>query len=127
MSKRDIFFDKGPSWYMMPEVFDNYFSIFNKKTSDFYQLKKLKIHYKVFFDAEENCIITNNPKANAKIFEQMEKGAAYKLQEYLSESKYIYDKAIKDLVMLDYSSLSQILNLRILYYLFRFKFFYQST
>lgn len=117
------FFDKGPSWYMMPEVFDNYFSIFNKKTSDFYQLTKLKIHYKVFFNADKSCIITDDPKANAKVFEKMEKGAGYKLQEYLSESKYIYDKAMSNLVMLDYSSLSQILNWRILYYLFRFKLF----
>lgn len=41
-------FDMGPSWYMMPEVFENYFSLFGKKVSDFYKLKRLKTHYRVF-------------------------------------------------------------------------------
>jgi hypothetical protein len=31
----------GPSWYMMPEVFENFFERFGKKVSDFYTLKKL--------------------------------------------------------------------------------------
>jgi len=48
-TKDGYFFDKGPSWYMMPEVFDNFFSIFGKKTSDYYKLEKLSVHYKVFF------------------------------------------------------------------------------
>jgi phytoene desaturase len=42
-------FDMGPSWYWMPEIFDNFFADFGKKTSDFYELKRLEPSYKVFF------------------------------------------------------------------------------
>jgi phytoene desaturase len=34
-------FDMGPSWYWMPEVFENYFQLFGKTTADFYDLKRL--------------------------------------------------------------------------------------
>jgi phytoene desaturase len=31
-------FDMGPSWYWMPDVFDNFFADFGKKVSDFYEV-----------------------------------------------------------------------------------------
>ena len=34
-------FDMGPSWYWMPDVFEKFFNDFDKKSSDFYNLKKL--------------------------------------------------------------------------------------
>ena len=33
-------FDMGPSWYWMPEIFDNFFHSFNHTTKDFYELKQ---------------------------------------------------------------------------------------
>ena len=29
-------FDMGPSWYWMPEVFEQFFSLFDKKVEDYY-------------------------------------------------------------------------------------------
>ena len=122
-AKGGYFFDKGPSWYMMPEVFDNFFSIFGRKTTDYYRLKRLNVHYKVFFDSGKNYLITKNIKNNARIFEMEEIGGSERLREYLNESKFIYDKAMKELVMLDYESPLQILKPSLFYYLFRFKLF----
>lgn len=35
--KKDGFtFDMGPSWYWMPDVFENFFNLFGKKVSDYY-------------------------------------------------------------------------------------------
>src|SRR5690606_37992226 len=42
-------FDMGPSWYWMPDVFDDYFRRFERQTSDFYQLKRLDPSYSVIF------------------------------------------------------------------------------
>ncbi|MBC7498201.1 FAD-dependent oxidoreductase, partial [Candidatus Gracilibacteria bacterium] len=39
-------FDMGPSWYLMPEVFENFFSYFGKKTSDYYKSEKLDPAYR---------------------------------------------------------------------------------
>ena len=47
--KEGFTFDMGPSWYWMPDVFDKFFNDFGKKTSDFYNLKKLNPAYKVYF------------------------------------------------------------------------------
>lgn len=41
--------DMGPSWYWMPDVFDDFFKDFGKKTSDYYKLIRLNPSYRVFF------------------------------------------------------------------------------
>ena len=50
-------FDMGPSWYWMPEVFDEYFALFEKKTSDYYQLKRLDPSYSIYFGKEDLSLI----------------------------------------------------------------------
>ena len=42
-------FDMGPSWYWMPDVFEQFYKYFDKTTSDFYELKRLNPSYKVIF------------------------------------------------------------------------------
>ena len=46
-------FDMGPSWYWMPDVFENYFAIFGKKPSDYYQLKRLDPGYRVYYGKDD--------------------------------------------------------------------------
>ena len=41
-------FDMGPSWYWMPGVFEDFFADFDYQVSDFYELKKLPIQYRMF-------------------------------------------------------------------------------
>ena len=40
--KNGFKFDMGPSWYWMPDVFESFFSDFEKKPSDYYSLEKIK-------------------------------------------------------------------------------------
>ena len=46
-------FDMGPSWYWMPDVFEKFFNDFDKKSSDFYNLKKLNPAYHVYFGNDD--------------------------------------------------------------------------
>ena len=46
-------FDMGPSWYWMPEVFDQFFARFGRRRSDYYELRKLDPPYRVYFPTEE--------------------------------------------------------------------------
>src|SRR3970040_1227251 len=48
--KEGFTFDIGPTWYWMPDVFEKFFSDFDKKTSDFFDLQKLGPAYQVYFD-----------------------------------------------------------------------------
>ena len=43
-------FDTGPSWYLMPEVFEHYFSLLERSASEELKLVRLDPAYKVFFD-----------------------------------------------------------------------------
>lgn len=46
---RGFTFDMGPSWYLMPDVFERYFKLFKKKPTDYFKLKRLDPQYRIFF------------------------------------------------------------------------------
>lgn len=96
---RDGFtFDIGPTWYWMPDVFEKFFTDFDKKPSDYYELEKLNPAYEVYFDALSSIEIPDNLPEILAIFENEEKGSALHLDKFLKEAKFNYDVAIKDLV-----------------------------
>ena len=97
--KKDGFtFDMGPSWYWMPDVFEKFFSDFNKKTSDYYELIKLNPAYRVYFGINDFINIYDNLEAIKTTFEAIEKGSGSKLEAFINQAKSNYDIAIKDLV-----------------------------
>lgn len=52
--ERDGFrFDMGPSWYLMPDVFERFFGHFDRAPADFYGLERLDPHYRIFFKENE--------------------------------------------------------------------------
>lgn len=116
-------FDMGPSWYMMPEIFDKFLLNFNKKVSDYYELLRLPVHYKVFFDQNRSFNIVAELHQNIKTFEKIETGAGQKLNQYLQESKQIYDRAMEELVYFDYDNLLELAKPELLPYLYQAKFF----
>ena len=61
-------FDMGPSWYWMPDVFENFFADFNKKPSDYYQLVRLSPAYKVFFDDYKDIEIPSSFEEIISVF-----------------------------------------------------------
>ncbi|KRD59327.1 phytoene dehydrogenase [Flavobacterium sp. Root935] len=97
--KKDGFtFDMGPSWYWMPDVFERFFQDFNKKPSDYYELVKLNPAYRVYFGINDFISIYDNLEDIKSTFEEIEKGSAQKLQNFINQAKSNYDIAIKDLV-----------------------------
>jgi len=97
--KKDGFtFDIGPTWYWMPDVFDRFFSDFNKKPSDYYTLEKLNPAYSVYFGKDDAITIEDTLDKILAAFEAEEKGSAKKLQTFINRAKDNYDIAIKDLV-----------------------------
>ena len=97
--KRDGFtFDIGPTWYWMPDVFERFFSDFNKKPSDYYTLEKLSPAYSVYFGKNDYITIEDTLDKIANTFEKEEAGSAKKLNAFMNNAKSNYDIAIKDLV-----------------------------
>ncbi|ULC58686.1 phytoene desaturase family protein [Flaviramulus sp. BrNp1-15] len=97
--KKDGFtFDIGPTWYWMPDVFERFFSDFNKKPSDYYTLEKLNPAYSVYFGNNDFITIEDTLEKIKTAFENEELGSAKKLQKFIDKAKSNYDIAIKDLV-----------------------------
>lgn len=96
---RDGFtFDLGPSWYWMPDVFDRFFSDFNKKTSDYYILKKLDPAYKIFF-RDDIVTIGDGLEQICLEFERIEKGSSVPLREYIEKAGKHYKIAMHKIVL----------------------------
>jgi phytoene desaturase len=97
--KKDGFtFDIGPTWYWMPDVFERFFSDFEKKPSDYYELIKLSPAYQVYFGIKDFVTIADNLSEICTTFESIEKGSGKKLEKFIKEAQNNYDIAIKDLV-----------------------------
>lgn len=90
-------FDMGPSWYWMPDVFDQFFQRFGKKTEDFYQLVRLSPSYRVHFK-NETVDIPSSLEELYSLFEAKEKGSSEKLKWFLKDAKYKYNIGINNLV-----------------------------
>lgn len=91
-------FDMGPSWYWMPDVFDQFFADFGKKTSDYYHLERLDPGYKIFFGKNDEFHVPASTEELGMIFEALEPGAGKQLRKFLKDSKYKYERGINDLI-----------------------------
>ena len=98
LKKEGFTFDIGPTWYWMPDVFERFFSDFNKKPSDYYQLEKLNPAYSVYFGKDDFITIEDTLEKICLKFEQEEKGSSLKLKKFIANAQHNYDVAIKDLV-----------------------------
>ncbi len=96
--KNGFTFDIGPTWYWMPDVFERFFSDFNKSPSDYYTLEKLNPAYSVYFGVDDYITIEDTLEKIIATFEKEEKGSSVKLKKFIATAKSNYDIAIKDLV-----------------------------
>ncbi|WP_242206620.1 phytoene desaturase family protein [Aestuariivivens insulae] len=97
--KKDGFsFDIGPTWYWMPDVFERFFSDFNKKPSNYYTLEKLNPAYSVYFGKNDYITIEDTLEKIAATFETEEPGSSNLLYGFIEKAKSNYNIAIKDLV-----------------------------
>jgi phytoene desaturase len=90
-------FDMGPSWYWMPDVFERYFNQFDKKVSDYYELKRLDPSYRIYYE-QESVDIPANYDALKELFETIEPGSGNRLDRFINEAAYKYEIGINKLV-----------------------------
>ena len=91
-------FDMGPSWYWMPDVFERFFNRFNKKASDYYELKKLDPGFQIIFDEQNTMSIPSDWQSIQELFEEFEKGSGEKLDLFMKEAAFKYDFGVNKLV-----------------------------
>ncbi|PZV86423.1 phytoene desaturase [Algoriphagus aquaeductus] len=91
-------FDMGPSWYWMPDVFEDYFAHFGKKPADYYDLIRLDPSYAVIYGANDTLDIPADLDQFKAMLDRIEPGAGANLDKFLTQAKYKYEVGIHDLV-----------------------------
>ncbi|TVR01822.1 MAG: phytoene desaturase [Spirochaetaceae bacterium] len=107
-------FDMGPSWYLMPEVFEEFFRTFGVERSSYYDIYRLDPYYRVFFSPEEKVDISADRAAVERVFDQLEPGGAEKLRRYLAQAEYKYNVAMGEFLYKEYRNIFQFLNRRLM-------------
>lgn len=94
---RDGFrFDTGPSWYLMPEVFDHFFSLLGTSSAEQLQLELLDPGYRVFFEGRSEPVDLRAERAdNVALFESLQAGAGAALETYLDSAHRTYEVALR--------------------------------
>jgi len=96
--KDGFVFDMGPSWYWMPDVFENFYNIFGKTAADFYELKRLSPSYRIYFAKNDQLDIPASLDDLYTLFESLEPGSSENLTSFLKQAKYKYDVGMSEYV-----------------------------
>ncbi len=107
-------FDMGPSWYWMPDIFENYFALFGKKVSDFYDLKRLDPGYRVYFGQDDFMDIPANMQDLEALFESYEAGSSVGLRQFMDQAAYKYKSAMGDYVFRPSHHLGEFIDLKMM-------------
>ncbi|MEM6347703.1 MAG: phytoene desaturase family protein [Bacteroidota bacterium] len=121
--KDGFVFDMGPSWYWMPEVFENFFNLFGKKVSDYYTLKRLNPSYRVYFGDDDFVDVPADMGELEALFDSIEPGSGLQLREFLKQAAYKYEVGMKDYVFRPSHNIGEFIDLRLIRESFRIQMF----
>ncbi|WP_025157673.1 phytoene desaturase family protein [Leifsonia aquatica] len=108
-------FDTGPSWYLMPEVFDHFFGLLGTSTAEQLDLVTLDPGYRVFSeDGREPLEVRADGAANRALFESVEPGAGAALDRYLARAGETYRMAVSTFLYGTFASLRPLLSRAVL-------------
>lgn len=114
--ERDGFrFDTGASWYLMPEVFEHFFSLLGTTADAELDLITLDPSYRVFFEGEAEPVDLRPDRAhNRAVFEAIEPGAGRRFDAYLRSADETYDVALRRFLYTNFDSPGSLLNTEVL-------------
>lgn len=91
-------FDMGPSWYWMPEIFEQWFSRFGSAVDKHYELVRLDPSYRVVFGPGDVWDIPAGMEALKRMFERVEPGSGAQLERFMDEAGMKYRLGMNELV-----------------------------
>jgi phytoene desaturase len=107
-------FDMGPSWYWMPDVFENFFALFGKKPSDYYDLKRLDPGYRIYFGKDDSLDVPEERSELSKVFEQIEPGSSKQLDKFLKQAEYKYKVGMGEYVFRPSHSITEFIDFNLI-------------
>ena len=98
-------FDTGPSWFLMPEVFDHFFRLCGTSSAEQLDLVRLDPGYRVYFEGRSEPVDIRSDRAAATaLFESLEPGAGAVLETYLDSARSTYDLALRRFLYTNFTS-----------------------
>ncbi|WLP88784.1 phytoene desaturase family protein [Gordonia sp. NB41Y] len=98
-------FDTGPSWWLMPEVFEHFFALLGTSVAEQLDLVTLDPGYRVFFDDAPPLTVAAGAEANIAIFDGREAGAGQALSDYLASARDTYRIAVDRFLYTNFDTL----------------------
>ena len=113
--KDGFVFDMGPSWYLMPDAFDQFFKLMGTTADKELKLVKLEPAYQTRNEGrDEKLMIVQDLDKNKALFDSIEPGAGAKLQQYLDSAKETYDLSMKHFLYTNFENTKSFTNKEVL-------------
>ena len=107
-------FDMGPSWYMMPDIFEHFFELMGEDITKYLTLKRLSPSYRIFLKSEKKHYdFYSDLEKTIETFESIEPGSGKKLRKYMKTTEYQYKIARKEFMFKNYDSIFDFLTWRV--------------
>ncbi|WP_020014085.1 phytoene desaturase family protein [Promicromonospora sukumoe] len=108
--ERDGFrFDTGPSWYLMPEVFEHFFRLLGTSAADELDLQRLDPSYRVFFEGDPEPFDLPADGAREALL-ALDPPSAPKLEAYLDSAAETYRIATERFLYATFASAAPLLD-----------------
>jgi phytoene desaturase len=102
-------FDTGPSWYLMPDVFDHFFQLLGTSADAELDLVKLDPGYRVYSEGHEDPIdLRADREANIALFESVEPGSGKRMRKYLASAEDTYAMAVRRFLYTSFQDLTKL-------------------
>ena len=112
-------FDTGPSWYLMPEVFEHFYRLMGTTTAEQLDLVPLRPGYRIYGEPAEAAAdlpidVRSGADAAAELFESREPGAGDRLRRYLASATDAYRAALTSFLYNPFASWRDFVSARVL-------------
>lgn len=106
LHERDGFtFDTGPSWYLMPEVFEHFFRLMGTTADRELNLERLDPAYRVFGEGyAEPLEIRSDLEDTVRVFESVEPGSGQRIRDYVASADQTYQVAVRHFLYTSFAS-----------------------
>lgn len=110
-------FDTGPSWYLMPDVYEHFFRLVGSTAGKELKLKRLTPAYRIFAESADAPItIYGDESRDGATFESREAGSSKKLTRYLDSAERTYRLSLKHFLYTDFRKPLDLMSLEFLPY-----------
>jgi phytoene desaturase len=89
-------FDMGPSWYLMPDVFDHFFKLCNQDVDTVLPTKRLSPSYRVYLAGSDAPVdMYSDTVRDGATLDRFFPGSSKSLDAYIKTSKSHYDRSLR--------------------------------